>query len=87
MSAPTDHITADERMFHVGVAALARAQQHQAGKQYNKVLYNIDVMVFSIWWCAMVLSFFSCNKCFYLSDKIKSSNSRGSRISLGIRRL
>jgi hypothetical protein len=43
-----------QKIFYAGVQSLTRASSHQAGKFYNKVMYNIEVLVFSLWWFGAV---------------------------------
>jgi hypothetical protein len=45
---------ASQRMFLVGLRSLRRAQGHHASKLFDKVMFNIEVLAFSIWWTRMV---------------------------------
>ena len=45
---------ADQRMFLVGLQSLRRAHAHQASKLFDKVMFNIEVLAFSIWWTRVV---------------------------------
>jgi len=41
-------------MFIVGLRSLTRARTHQASKLFDKVMFNIEVLAFSIWWIHVV---------------------------------
>jgi hypothetical protein len=45
---------ADQQHFQVGLQALRHARNHQINTNYGKILYNVDVLVFCIWWFATV---------------------------------
>jgi hypothetical protein len=47
---------ATQRMFLVGLQSLNRAHVHHASKLFDKVMFNIEVLAFSIWWVHMVSS-------------------------------
>ena len=51
LPAPTDD---RQQIFHAGIWSLTRAHQHQSAKIYNKVMFNIEVLVFSLWWFGSV---------------------------------
>lgn len=43
-----------QRMFLIGLRSLRRANAHQASKLFDKVMFNIEVLAFSIWWIRAV---------------------------------
>lgn len=45
---------ATQRMFLVGLQSLKQAHVHHASKLFDKVMFNIEVLAFSIWWIHMV---------------------------------
>jgi hypothetical protein len=44
----------EEKCFHVGLQSLVRARIHKIAKDFNKIMYNIEILVFTIWWIAVV---------------------------------
>jgi len=47
----------DQCFFETGLRILAQAQNSDHRKDYHKVKYNIAILVFSIWWFAVVCAF------------------------------
>lgn len=48
--------TSEHRVFHAGLQSLRRAQRYKCATLYNKVMYNIEVLVFCLWWFGAVRS-------------------------------
>jgi hypothetical protein len=46
--------TKDRRQLAVGLQSLHRAQGYFQTNKFNKVMYNVEVLVFSIWWFSSV---------------------------------
>lgn len=44
----------EQKLLHAGIHNLLRANRRQAGKNFMKVMFNIDVLVFCLWWFGAV---------------------------------
>jgi hypothetical protein len=47
-------VNTEQHRFQAGLQSLSRAFAYQAGSNYNKIMYNIEVLVFCLWWFGMV---------------------------------
>lgn len=47
-------ISGAQQLFQSGLQSLIRAGGHQRGKHFNKIMYNIEVLVFCLWWFRVV---------------------------------
>jgi hypothetical protein len=47
-------ISGAQRLFQSGLQSLSRVRGHHHGKNFNKIMYNIEVLVFCLWWFRMV---------------------------------
>jgi hypothetical protein len=60
-AAPTDldmHTgNADQQMFLIGLQSLRRAHGHHVSKNIDKVMFNLEVLSFTIWWFRVVRQF------------------------------
>ena len=46
--------TQEQKYLHTGVHNLLRAHRRQVGKNYLKMMFNIDILVFCLWWFGAV---------------------------------
>ena len=58
---------AEQQHFQVGLHALRHARKHQVDSQYSKILSNVDILIFCIWWFAMVGH---TNSMFFMSSQL-----------------
>jgi hypothetical protein len=49
-----DSSTSEHRVFRAGLQTLRRAHQYKTSTLYNKIMYNIEVLVFCLWWFGAV---------------------------------
>jgi hypothetical protein len=54
-------VTEKQSQFEIGIETLRSMNMHQVSKDYEKVMHNMDVLVFSIWWLLTVIPIF-CQK-------------------------
>jgi hypothetical protein len=54
VSAVHGAMSREQQLFQFGMRSLTRAIEHQAAKKYDKVMYNIEVLVFCLWWFGAV---------------------------------
>jgi hypothetical protein len=47
-------ISGVQHLFQSGLQSLIRVRGHQYGKNFNKIMYNVEVLVFCLWWFRMV---------------------------------
>ena len=43
-----------QKIFLAGLQSLNRASLHLSGKFYSKIMFNIEVLVFCLWWFGAV---------------------------------
>lgn len=67
LSFPTT-VNKDQHIFQVGLQSLSRAFEYQTGTHYYKVMYNIEVLVFCLWWFGMVRICSLGGYCIYFID-------------------
>ena len=46
-----------QQLFQSGLQSLIRVRGHQHGKNFNKIMYNVEVLVFCLWWFRMVSAY------------------------------
>jgi hypothetical protein len=49
-----DSSTSEHCVFRAGLQTLMRAHQYKTSTLYNKIMYNIEVLVFCLWWFGAV---------------------------------
>jgi hypothetical protein len=49
--------TADQQLFLIGLQSLRRAHRHHVSKNFDKVMFNLEVLSFTIWWFRVVRQF------------------------------
>jgi hypothetical protein len=47
-------ISGVQQLFQSGLQSLIRASGHLRGKNFNRIMYNIEVLVFCLWWFRVV---------------------------------
>jgi hypothetical protein len=47
-------ISGAQQLFQSGLQSLIRASGHLRGKNFNRIMYNIEVLVFCLWWFRVV---------------------------------
>jgi hypothetical protein len=45
---------ADQQVFTIGLQNLRQAHRHQVSKNFDKVMFNLEVLSFTIWWFRVV---------------------------------
>jgi hypothetical protein len=50
----TEGMNKEQQLFESGIRSLSRAHQHLVAKSLNKIMYNVEVLVFCLWWLGAV---------------------------------
>jgi hypothetical protein len=53
-SGSTSGLSAEQQVFHTGLANLVAAIRHGEGVSFHKVMINIQLLVFALCWFGMV---------------------------------
>ena len=51
---PEKGITGAQELFHWGLSSLIRFRIHEHGKNFNRIMYNMETLVFCLWWFQQV---------------------------------
>lgn len=51
---PNASASVAQELFQCGLTSLIRARVHERGKSFNRIMYNMEVLVFCLWWFRVV---------------------------------
>lgn len=51
---PRESTSGPQELFKFGLSSLIRAGVHERGRSFNKTMYNMEVLVFCLWWFRVV---------------------------------